>query len=110
MVSLDRNSNSLGLSLACALMLCQGGPPPSNLSSRPERTRISYIATPPAATYAASRKGSRKNFANATDLNRKSGVAQWRDLRFALMEKRNLEAIRSRHPSHRQALKQTPQP
>jgi hypothetical protein len=52
------------------------------LSSRPERTRISYIATPPAATYAASRKGSRMKFANATNLNRKSGVAQRRDLLF----------------------------
>jgi hypothetical protein len=36
-------------------------------------------------------------FANATNLNRKSGVAKWRDLRFALMEKRNLEAICPRH-------------
>jgi hypothetical protein len=34
--------------------------------------------------------------ANATNLDRKSGVAQRRDLRFALMEKRNL-AIRPRH-------------
>ena len=32
-------------------------------------------------------------FANATNLNRKSGGAQWRDLLFAFMEKRNLEAI-----------------
>jgi hypothetical protein len=43
------------------------------LSSRPERTRISYIAEPPAATYAASRTGSRMNLANATNLDRKSG-------------------------------------
>jgi hypothetical protein len=35
--------------------------------------------------------------ANATNLFRKSGVAQRRDLRFALMEKRNLEVIRPRH-------------
>jgi hypothetical protein len=34
-------------------------------------------------------------FANATDLDRKSGVAQGRDLQFASMEKRNPEAIRS---------------
>jgi hypothetical protein len=33
-------------------------------------------------------------FANATKFDRKSGVAQWRDLRFASMEKRNPEAIR----------------
>jgi hypothetical protein len=52
----------------------------TKLSSRPERTRISYIAEPPVATYAASRKGSRMKLANATNLNRKSGVAQWRDL------------------------------
>jgi hypothetical protein len=58
---------------------CQG---PTELSSRPERTRISYIAAPHAATYAASRKGSRKKFANATDLDRKFGVAEWRDLLF----------------------------
>jgi hypothetical protein len=55
---------------------------PTELSSRPERTRISYIAEPPVATYAASRKGSRMKLANATNLNRKSGVAQWRDLLF----------------------------
>ena len=35
--------------------------------------------------------------ADATNLDRKSGVAQRRDLRFTLMEKRNLEAIRPRH-------------
>jgi hypothetical protein len=34
--------------------------------------------------------------ANAANLDRKSGVAQWRDLRFALMEKRNPETIRPR--------------
>ena len=38
------------------------------------------FAEPPVATYAASRKGSRMKLANATNLNRKSGVAQWRDL------------------------------
>jgi hypothetical protein len=34
--------------------------------------------------------------ANAANLDRKSGVAQWRDLRFALMEKRNPETIHPR--------------
>jgi hypothetical protein len=46
-----------------------------------ERTRISYIAVPPKATYAAFSE-SRTKFANATTLDRKSGVAQWRDLQF----------------------------
>jgi hypothetical protein len=40
-------------------------------------------------------------FANAAKFDRKSGGAQRRDLQFALMEKRNREAIRSRHfPEH----------
>jgi hypothetical protein len=34
------------------------------------------------AAYAAFVKESRMNLANATKLNRKSGVAEWRDLRF----------------------------
>jgi hypothetical protein len=54
----------------------------TNLSSRPKRTRISFIAGTPKPTYAAFRKESRMKFANATNLNRKSGVAQWRDLLF----------------------------
>ncbi len=57
------------------------GPP---LSSRPERTRISCHAVPDVAACAAFRKESRMNFANATNLDRKSGVAQWRDLLFPL--------------------------
>jgi hypothetical protein len=48
----------------------------------PERTRISYIAVPHKATYAAFRKESSMKFANATKLDRKSGVAQGRDLQF----------------------------
>jgi hypothetical protein len=40
----------------------------------PERTRISYIAAL-TVTYAAFGKESRMKFANATNLNRKSGVA-----------------------------------
>jgi hypothetical protein len=53
------------------------------LSSRPERTRISYRAKPTTSTYAALIKESRMNFAEAIDLDRKSGGAQWRDLLFA---------------------------
>ena len=62
----------------------------TELSSRPERTRISYIVTPPAATYAASRKESRMKFANASNLHRKSGVAEWRDLLFLFRFSRRL--------------------
>jgi hypothetical protein len=54
---------------------------PLTLSSRPKRTWISCYA----------------QFLNATRFDRKSGVAQGRDLQFALMEKRNPEAIRSFH-------------
>jgi hypothetical protein len=54
----------------------------TNLSSRPERTRISCHATLDLAACAAFVKESRIKVANATKLNRKSGVAEWRDLRF----------------------------
>jgi hypothetical protein len=47
----------------------------TKLSSRPERTRISYISVPHEVTYAAFRKESRTKFANATKLDRKSGGA-----------------------------------
>jgi hypothetical protein len=47
----------------------------TNLSSRPERTRISYFAELTTTTYAALRKESRRNFINATELDRKSGGA-----------------------------------
>jgi hypothetical protein len=47
----------------------------TNLSSRPERTRISYFAALTTTTYAALRKERRKNLINATDLDRKSGGA-----------------------------------
>jgi len=49
----------------------------------PERTRISYIAALTVATFAAFSKESRMKFANAANLDRKSGVAQWRDLQCA---------------------------
>ena len=57
----------------------------TNLSSRPERTRISCHAALDMATCAAFFKESRMKIANATKLNRKSGVAEWRDLRFLLV-------------------------
>ena len=53
-----------------------------NLSSRPERTRISCRAALDTATCAAFVKESRMKIDNATEFNRKSGVAEWRDLRF----------------------------
>jgi hypothetical protein len=68
--------------LSIHLHSCPGGPLSSTLSSRLERIRISYIAVPPKPTYAAFRKESRTKFANATKLDRKSGVAQGRDLQF----------------------------
>ena len=45
------------------------------LSSRPERTRISYYAAPTMATCAAFFKESRMEFDDRTNLDRKSGVA-----------------------------------
>jgi len=52
------------------------------LSSRPERTRISCFAALARTTGAVSRKGNRMKMINATSLDRKSGEALWRDLRF----------------------------
>ena len=56
------------------------GPPSSPLSSRPERTRISYFAALARTTGAVSLKGNRMKSINAKALDRKSGGAQWRDL------------------------------
>jgi hypothetical protein len=56
---------------------------PSPLSSRPERTRISYFALLATNTCAALCKESRMQIIKATALHRKSGGAQWRDLRFS---------------------------
>jgi hypothetical protein len=49
--------------------------PATNLSSRPERTRISCFAALDTTKCAAFIKESRMKFTNATDFNRKSGVA-----------------------------------
>jgi hypothetical protein len=43
----------------------------------------SYLAELATSTNAALRKESRTNFIDATDLNRKGGGAEWRDLRFS---------------------------
>jgi hypothetical protein len=53
-----------------------------SLSSRPERTRISCHAALETSACAAFRKESRMKLAYATNINRKSGVASRRDLRF----------------------------
>jgi hypothetical protein len=53
-----------------------------SFSSRPKRTRISCFAVPATTTCAVSPKGNRMKLINATNLDRKSGGAQWRDLRF----------------------------
>jgi hypothetical protein len=55
-----------------------------DLSFRPKRTRISYFAAINTPTSAALRRERRTNFSNATELDRKSGVAQRRDLLFLL--------------------------
>jgi hypothetical protein len=59
--------------------------PAKELSFRPERTRISCHAALETTACAAFSTESRMNVANATNTNRKSGVAQWRDLRFSLL-------------------------
>jgi hypothetical protein len=48
-----------------------------------ERTRISYFALLATITCAALRRESRMQIIKATGLDRKSGGAQWRDLRFS---------------------------
>ena len=45
------------------------------MTCHPEAYRISYFAEPTRSTYAAFFKESRRNFANATNLDRKSGAA-----------------------------------
>jgi hypothetical protein len=55
--------------------------PLSPLSSRPERTRIPYFALLATTTCVALRKESHMQIIRATGLHRKSGGAQWRDLR-----------------------------
>jgi hypothetical protein len=52
------------------------------LSSRPKRTQISYLAALATTTYAAFRRERRMKFASATKFHRKSGGAEWRDLLF----------------------------
>ena len=55
------------------------------LAVGPERTRISCLAALDTTTCAAFIKESRMKFTDATKFNRKSGVAQWRDLRSLLV-------------------------
>jgi hypothetical protein len=54
----------------------------TDLSSRPERTQISRHAALEKSACVPFRKEGRVNRDNATKLHRKSGVAEWRDLRF----------------------------
>jgi hypothetical protein len=65
---------------ACVQQLLSQRARLSPLSSRPERTRISYFALLATTTYAALCRESRMQLMNATTLDRKSGGAQWRDL------------------------------
>jgi hypothetical protein len=64
---------------SCSAATVPGGTTP--LLSRPERTRISYFALLATTTCAALRNESRMQTLKATGLHRKSGGAQWRDLR-----------------------------
>jgi len=57
---------------------------PARRAVGPERTRISCHAGLDKAACAPFFKERRMMFANATNFYRKSGVAQWRDLRFPL--------------------------
>src|SRR5580698_4572934 len=54
------------------------------LSSRPERTRISCHAALDKTACAPFRKEGRMKCDNATKFHRKSGVAKWRDLLFII--------------------------
>src|SRR5277367_2640470 len=86
--------------------------PLSPLSSRPERTRISYFALLATTTYAALRRESRMQSMNATTLDRKSGGAQWRGLCADVLSWKCFDRMRSevavlsvlRRESQRQSL------
>ena len=65
----------------------------TELSSRPERTRISCHAALDKTACAPFLKERRMTFANATNIHRKSGVAQWRDLRFSFSSHADSKAL-----------------
>jgi hypothetical protein len=71
-----------GPAVSPATSQCSLKAPLSPLSSRPKRTRISCRAALDRTAYAPFLKEGRMNCDNATKSNRKSGVAQWRDLQF----------------------------
>jgi hypothetical protein len=58
-----------------------------------ERHRISYFALPATTTWAALHKESRLQTIKATGLHRKSGGAQWRDLRWLFLGDVFLQSI-----------------
>jgi hypothetical protein len=60
--------------------ICGVSGPSLGMSSRPERTRISYFALLATSTCAALRRESRMQIINATGFHRKFGGAEWRDL------------------------------
>jgi hypothetical protein len=67
----------------------------TEVSSRPERTRISCHAALDMTTCAPFRKEGRMKCTNATKFHRKSGVAKWRDLLFMI---RSIESEWKRYP------------
>ena len=65
-----------------------------------ERTRISYVAALPAATYAALRKESRKKSTEATVIHRKSGAAEGPAVRLGSLTNVSVPSVlpQNRHP------------
>jgi hypothetical protein len=78
--------------------------PARNKNCHPDRSVPGFPATrnSPAATCAAFSEESRMKFANATNLHRKSGVAEWRDLLFTRssspVQPRKLATLRGQFP------------
>jgi hypothetical protein len=89
-----RDDNSVGPSTA--ICLTAFGAFSKQQNCHPDRSAPGFPATQhsPAATCAAFSEESRIKFANASNLNRKSGVAQWRDLRFLFRFSRFIPATR----------------
>jgi hypothetical protein len=79
-----RDSTALALELSAVATTPYGCPmfAPAYVGRKRWATRISYFALLATTTCAALRRESRMQIIKATGLDRKSGGAQWRDLRF----------------------------
>src|ERR1700691_4875925 len=82
-LSTKGNRTSLNILLRCTAPTTNRIPDHQQ-NCHPDRSapRISCTRHPPTTTCAAFSKESRMRFRDATNLDRKSGGAQWRDLRF----------------------------